>query len=70
MKTEIAIRVQKHRDHLRASGLRPIQIWIPDVRRKGFAQECRRQSLLLKNDPHEKDALDWIESTFDGSGWV
>lgn len=37
-------RVQKRRDALRAAGLRPIQIWVPDTRRPGFAEECRRQA--------------------------
>jgi len=40
-------RVQKHRDALRMAGLRPVQIWVPDTRRFGFAQECRRQCLLV-----------------------
>ncbi|WP_122260155.1 antitoxin MazE family protein, partial [Pseudomonas syringae group genomosp. 3] len=31
-------RVQRHRDALRAAGLRPIQIWVPDTRRPDFAQ--------------------------------
>ena len=42
------LRVQKHRVQLRAAGLRPIQIWVPDTRQSSFAEECRRQSLLLK----------------------
>ncbi|MCK3786715.1 DUF3018 family protein [Sinorhizobium meliloti] len=29
---------------MRAAGLRPVQIWIPDNRRPGFADECRRQA--------------------------
>jgi hypothetical protein len=37
-------RVQKRRDALRAAGLRPVQIWVPDTRRPGFAEECRRQA--------------------------
>ena len=37
-------RVQRYRDGLRAQGLRPVQIWVPDVRRPGFEAECRRQS--------------------------
>lgn len=40
-------RVQKHRDALRQAGLRPVQIWVPDTRRPDFAEECRRQSLLV-----------------------
>lgn len=39
-----AERVQRHRDEMRAAGLRLIQIWVPDTRREGFASECRRQS--------------------------
>ncbi|SFM28642.1 antitoxin MazE family protein [Methylobacterium pseudosasicola] len=44
MPAPIRQRVQKRRDALRASGLRPIQIWVPDTRRPGFAEECRRQA--------------------------
>ena len=40
-------RVQKRRDALRAAGLRPIQIWVPDTRRPGFAEDCRRQALVV-----------------------
>ena len=40
-------RVQKRRDALRAAGLRPVQIWVPDTRRPGFADECARQSALM-----------------------
>jgi hypothetical protein len=29
---------------LRAQGLRPIQIWVPDVRAPDFAAEAHRQS--------------------------
>jgi hypothetical protein len=39
-------RVQKRRNALRAAGLRPIQIWVPDTRQPGFEAECRRQSRL------------------------
>lgn len=63
-------RVQKHRDSLRASGLRPIQIWIPDTRKRGFKAECRRQSQILKNDNQENETLDWLDSVSDREGWV
>lgn len=56
MPTPISSRVQKRRDALRASGLRPLQIWVPDTRRPGFAEECRRQSLLVaKSDAADSD---------------
>ena len=65
----ISARVQKHREALRAAGLRPIQIWVPDTRRRGFAAECRRQSLALLEDPHERNTLEWLDLVADRDGW-
>ena len=62
-------RVQKHRANLRKAGLRPVQIWLPDTRRIGFAEECRQQSALLKNDPEEKEMLSFLEEAADRKGW-
>ena len=39
-------RVSKHREALRAAGLRPLQIWVPDTRQPGFADACREQAAL------------------------
>jgi len=64
-----AERVRKHREQLKAAGLRPIQIWVPDIRRKGFAAEARRQSLRTRNDPGEQEILEWIEQAADVRGW-
>jgi hypothetical protein len=62
-------RVQEHRDRLRAQGLRPIQIWVPDVRAPEFAAEAHRQSAAAaandedKNDQAFVDAIsvDWAD---------
>lgn len=60
MAGSVSQRVRRRRDTLRASGLRPIQLWVPDTRQPGFAEECRRQSLIVaaadRND-HELDAF-------------
>jgi Protein of unknown function (DUF3018) len=32
---------------MRAAGLRPVQIWVPDTRSPGFATECQRQCELI-----------------------
>jgi len=66
----VNIRVQKYRDTLRAMGLRPIQIWVPDTRQKGFVEECRRQSKLIEHDLYEQNVLDWISSIADDKGWI
>ncbi len=70
MQANVALRVQKHRAGLRAAGLRPVQIWVPDTRRAGFADECRRQSLALRADSQETDVLSWMEVVADTEGWV
>lgn len=62
-------RVRQHRASLRAAGLRPVQIWVPDTRRPDFADECRRQSRLLRDDPHERETLDWLAAVGDDAGW-
>lgn len=69
MRASTSARVQKHRAALRESGLRPVQIWVPDTRRAGFADECRRQSLSLQNDAHERETADWLETAADREGW-
>ncbi|MDF3081925.1 antitoxin MazE family protein [Burkholderia sola] len=58
-------RVRIHRENLRAAGLRPIQIWVPDVRQPGFADECARQSRKVRQSIDESDLLDFIEQATD-----
>jgi len=70
MGTTSAGRVRKYRETLRANGLRPIQLWVPDFRKAGFKEECQRQSLLLANDSSETTELVWGEGIADRSGWV
>jgi len=61
-RSPIAARVRKHRKALRAAGLRPIQIWVPDVRSPSFAVQARRQSLAIARSAQERDDLAFIES--------
>ena len=68
-KTSTKDRVRRHRESLRARGLRPIQIWVPDARLPGFAEEARRQCLAVQNDAQEKETLELIEQMMDYSGW-
>ena len=63
--TSTAARVRKHRESLRAAGLRPIQIWVPDVRSKQFAVQARRQSRAIAQSAQEQADLAFIESIAD-----
>ncbi|MCA3365989.1 MAG: antitoxin MazE family protein [Roseomonas sp.] len=56
-----ASRRAAHRAEMRASGLRAIEIWVPDTRAPGFAEEARRQSLLIAAESDFDDMMDFIE---------
>ena len=56
-----ASRWAAHRAEMRASGLRLIEIWVPDTSAPGFAQEARRQSLLVAAENGFDDIMDFIE---------
>jgi hypothetical protein len=49
------LKVREHRQRLRAQGMRPIQIWVPDVHAPDFAAEARRQSLFVAQSPEEAE---------------
>jgi len=53
-------RVNSHRDRLRRAGFKTVQIWVPDIKAPGFAAECKRQSLIIKNDPVETQDLELL----------
>jgi len=59
------IKVRDHRARLRAQGLRPIQIWVPDVRSPAFRSEAHRQSAAVANSPHERDEQAFIDAITD-----
>jgi hypothetical protein len=72
MATALTVRVQKHRDALRMAGLRPVQIWVPDTRRPDFAEECRRQCLLVAQaDSTDADLQTFMgDAVADVDGWT
>jgi hypothetical protein len=54
-------RVKAHRERLRKKGLRPIQIWVPDVRSRRFKTEAHRQSLAIATSALEKEDQAFID---------
>ena len=58
-------KVRAHRERLRRQGLRPIQIWVPDVRGRSFKAEAHRQSLTVANSPHARNDQNFIDSVSD-----
>ncbi len=58
-------RVRAHRKRLRRQGLRPIQIWVPDVHSPAFVREARRQSLAAAKSRHAKEDQDFVDAISD-----
>lgn len=60
-----AVRVRAHRERLRDQGLRPIQIWVPDVRSARFAEQAHLQSVAVATSPYESDDQAFIDAPSD-----
>jgi hypothetical protein len=60
--TDSRRRVRAHRERLRAQGLRPVQIWIPDVNAEGFAAEAHRQSRAVAASDAADDDQAFVDS--------
>lgn len=65
---------QQYRSRMRKSGLRLVQMWVPDTRAPGFLEECRRQSLAVQKPGQaaraEREVLAWLEKVTDTEGWT
>lgn len=61
-------KVRAYRKRLRKQGLRPIQIWVPDMRSPAFAKEAHRQSLAVANSPRAKQDQEFIDAISDWGG--
>lgn len=55
-------KVRAHRNRLRDQGLRPVQIWVADVRSRAFARTAHRQSLAVAKSPHAEDDQAFVDA--------
>jgi hypothetical protein len=58
-------KVRAHREGLRRQGLRPIQIWVPDVRSPDFRAEAHRQSLAVARSGQEREDQGFVDAVSD-----
>jgi hypothetical protein len=58
-------RVRAHRDRLRAQGLRPLQIWVPDVTAESFAAEAHRQSRAVAASAAAEEDQSFVDAVSD-----
>ena len=55
-------RVRNYRKRMRDRGMRPIQIWVTDVRTPEFAAEAHRQSAAVSASEHADDDQAYIDA--------
>jgi len=58
-------KVKAHRERLRRQGLRPIQVWVPDVRSPAFQAEAHRQSLAVARSAKAREDQAFVDSVSD-----
>jgi hypothetical protein len=55
-----------YRQRMRAAGLRPVQIWVPDTRAPDFADKCRRQARAVSaSDPAGDEIMEFIARVYE-----
>lgn len=58
-------KVRAHRERLRRQGLRPLQIWVPDVRSPSFRAEAHRQAAAVASSTSAAEDQDFIDAISD-----
>jgi hypothetical protein len=67
--TDGAKRVRKHREKMKAAGLKPVTIWVSDVNAPGYREEIRRQCELINASADSERVIDEMLSVADFSDW-
>jgi len=68
--TDGAKRVRKHRDRMKAAGLKPVTIWVPDVNATGFKEQIARDIAIINADADSHLVMEQMLSAADFSDWV
>jgi hypothetical protein len=66
--TDGAKRVRKHREKMKAAGLKPVTIWVPDVNSPEFKARVAREIKLINASADEKAILEEL-SNIEIEGW-
>lgn len=61
-------KVKSYRARMRARGLRPVQIWVPDTRTARFRDEAHRQSLAVALSARAQADQGFIDAVSDPGG--
>jgi DNA-binding LacI/PurR family transcriptional regulator len=58
-------KVRAYRARMRAQGLKPVQMWLPDMNSPEFKAEAHRQSLAAARSPTEREDQAFIDAITD-----
>jgi hypothetical protein len=68
--TDGAKRVRKHREKMKAAGLKPVTIWVPDVNAPGYREQLERDIAIINADADSQLVMEQMLSVADFSDWV
>jgi hypothetical protein len=68
--TDGAKRVRKHREKMKAAGLKPVTIWVPDVNAPGYREQLERDIAIINADADSMLVVEQMLSVADFSDWV
>ena len=60
-------KVRAYRERLRRQGMRPLQIWVPDVRSPQFKTEAHRQALAVASSALEAEDQAFVDAISDST---
>jgi hypothetical protein len=67
--TDGAKRVRKHREKMKAAGLKPVTIWVPDVNAPGYREKLARDIAKINADEESIRVMEDMLELADFSDW-
>lgn len=64
-----AERVRRHRDKMKAMGLKPVTLWVPDVDTLEFKEQIARAVEVINADEESLRVLEGMQELGDFSDW-
>lgn len=59
-------RMAAYRRRMREAGLRPVQIWVPDLRKPEILAEYQRQArAIAESEPAGDEIMEWLDQVRD-----
>ncbi|MBC7579308.1 antitoxin MazE family protein [Tardiphaga sp.] len=64
-----AERVRRHREKMKAAGLKPVTIWVPDVNAPGYREALARDIARINADEESTRVMEDMLELADFSEW-